>query len=292
MKTIGFIGLGIMGHAMAAHLQNAGYHLVLYNRTPEKANDLVAGGAELAGSPAAVAEKVDTVFTMLSTPEVVEDVAWGKEGFVEILENDALWIDCSTVNPSFSKEMAQEALSRKVRFIDAPVAGSKVPAEKAELVFLVGGRDVDVEEARPMLEVMGKKVLHMGEYGQGAALKMVFNYCLGMSMVAFTEAITLGTGLGLDREQVIDIIANSPVMAPNVGLKKDKILNSEYSPEFPLKWLQKDMHLATLTGYQHKVPMPAGNVVKELYQMAQAGGHGDKDFSAIFGFLQELAGQK
>jgi 3-hydroxyisobutyrate dehydrogenase-like beta-hydroxyacid dehydrogenase len=135
---VGFIGLGIMGSRMAANLQKAGHYLVVFNRSADKASSLVKEGARWADTPAAVAEQVEVLFTMLAHPEAVKDMALGDNGFLDRLRPDALWVDCSTVNPSFSRQMAEEARSRKIRFLDAPVTGSKGQAAKGELVFWWG----------------------------------------------------------------------------------------------------------------------------------------------------------
>src|SRR5882672_8332634 len=136
---IGFVGLGAMGSRMAANLQKSGYSLVVFNRSADKAAPLVSAGAHLADSPAALAADVDVLFTMLAHPAAVREAALGQDGFLGRLRPGTLWIDCSTVNPSFSREMASAAQARKLRFLDAPVAGSRVPAAKGELVFLDGG---------------------------------------------------------------------------------------------------------------------------------------------------------
>src|SRR3954470_11406807 len=142
---IGFIGLGIMGSRMAANLQNNGYDLIVFNRTPAKAQSLLDGGAIFAESPAELARQVDVVFTMLAHPDAVKEAAVGNEGFLNHLRPGALWVDCSSVNPSFTEQMAMTAATRQVRFVDAPVTGSAPVAEQAKLVFWVGAEAADLE---------------------------------------------------------------------------------------------------------------------------------------------------
>jgi 3-hydroxyisobutyrate dehydrogenase/glyoxylate/succinic semialdehyde reductase len=151
---IGFIGLGIMGSRMAANLQKHGYPLVVFNRTRAKAEPLLGPCGEFADSPATLAEQVDVVFTMLPQPEAVEQTALGPNGFLEHLRSNAVWVDCTSVNPSFSKKMAAEASRRWVRFVDAPVTGSAVPAAEAKLIFWVGAEPADLETIRPLLLCM------------------------------------------------------------------------------------------------------------------------------------------
>ena len=172
---IAFLGLGIMGSRMAANLLKAGHSLSVWNRSPGKDETLVEAGARRAVSPADAANGADVLVSMLSTPEVVEQTALGEAGFLAALPQGALWIDSSTVNPSFSRRMAQACAEHGLRLLDAPVTGSKAAAESGQLVFLVGGVEADLETARPLFEVMGRAVIHVGVSGMGSALKVVNN---------------------------------------------------------------------------------------------------------------------
>ncbi|HEX4644380.1 MAG TPA: NAD(P)-dependent oxidoreductase, partial [Verrucomicrobiae bacterium] len=176
---IGFIGLGIMGSRMAANLQKRGHSLIVYNRTPEKAGQLRSEGAVWADSPASLATQVEIVFTMLAHPEAVKQAALGVDGFLSKLAVERLWVDCSTVNPSFSREMAIQARARGLRFLDAPVTGSKSQAALGNLAFWVGGEPADLEACRTLLMCMGNGIVHCGGHGMGASMKMVMNQLLG-----------------------------------------------------------------------------------------------------------------
>jgi 3-hydroxyisobutyrate dehydrogenase/glyoxylate/succinic semialdehyde reductase len=285
--NVGFIGLGIMGQRMAANLQKAGYPLTVYNRTASRAQDLVANGAHLAPDPAEASMQADILFTMLSTPAVVEKTAIGKDGFLASMKPGALWIDSSTVNPSFSRRMALVAREHGIRFLGAPVAGSKVPAEKGQLTFLVGGDERDLEEARPLLEKMVSKIIHAGGQGMGAALKMVFNLLLGVNMLAFAEALLLGESLGLSKDLLFTSLGGSIVVPPFAISKRAKLETGEYEVDFPLQWLQKDLQLASESAYEQGVALPATNIAKEIYALAKRHGLSAKDFSAIYQFLKE-----
>jgi 3-hydroxyisobutyrate dehydrogenase-like beta-hydroxyacid dehydrogenase len=285
---IGFIGLGIMGSRMAANLQKKGHELVVYNRTKQKADALIAAGAIWAATPADVAKQATVIITMLSRPDAVAETALiGKYGFLDRLANNSLWIDCSTMNPSFSRLMANEAKHRKTRFLDAPAAGSKGPAEQAQLVFYVGGEKADVEEARPLLEAMGKAVIHIGGHGMGTAMKMVNNLVVAQAMVAFSETVTLGEALGIPKDLLFNTLLGSPVAAPFLSLKRGALETENYEPEFPLQWMHKDMQLIAETAYEAGVAMPAANVVKELYALAVRKGLGEQDFAAVYKLLSE-----
>src|SRR6266699_2990632 len=186
---IGFIGLGIMGSRMAANLQKRGHSLVVFNRTREKAEPLVAEGATWADSPAALALQAEVIFTMLAHPDAVEEAALGVDGFLRYPQPGQMWIDCSTVNPSFSRQMAAVVKGRGVGFLDAPVTGSKGQAELGKLTFWVGGETSDLEACRPLLECMGNRIIHCGGQGMGTSLKMVMNQLLGTAMAAFAEGL-------------------------------------------------------------------------------------------------------
>jgi 3-hydroxyisobutyrate dehydrogenase-like beta-hydroxyacid dehydrogenase len=288
---IGFIGLGLMGSRMATNLlRRAGYDLVVYNRTRAKAEPVLDLGAIWADSPAQLARQVDLIFTMLAHPEAVKQMALGEEGFLDALPPGAIWADCSTVNPSFSREMASQARERGIRFLDSPVAGTVGPATEGKLLFLVGGGPEDVETCRPLLEVMGRKIVHVGGHGQGTGLKMVFNLLLGEAMLAFSEALVLGRALGLSRDTLLDLLLGSAVVAPFLNGKRQRMVEEEYAAEFPLKWMRKDLHLASLTGYEEGIALPAVNVAKEVFALAAGDGLGDEDFSAIYQFMADKAG--
>src|SRR6266566_6254172 len=199
---IGFIGLGIMGSRMAANLQKHGNSLVVFNRTRAKAQPLLGPCGTFSDSPAKLAEQVDLLFTMLAHPDAVEQAALGADGFLNHLRPGALWVDCSSVNPSFSKKMAAEAARREVHFVDAPVTGSALPAAEGKLIFWVGADPADLETIRPLLLCMGNKIVHTGGKGTGTSMKMVVNLLLGTGMAAFAEAMALGEGLGISREGI------------------------------------------------------------------------------------------
>ncbi|WP_441000220.1 NAD(P)-dependent oxidoreductase [Fodinibius sp. SL11] len=285
--NVGFYGLGIMGSRMAQHILSTDAQLTVFNRTISKAEPLKEQGALVANSPKDLAASSDILFTMLSTPDAVRDAALGGEGFLSWMKDGTLWIDCSTVNPSFSREMQKEAEHYGIRFMDAPVAGSTAPAEAGELLFLVGGKNADIEEAQPFFEAMGKKTIHAGNVGQGASLKMVFNLLLGEAMATFSEGMNLGQSLGLSKDMLMEALIGAPVVAPFITGKKEKIEENEYKPEFPLKWMHKDLHLATKSGYESGATLPTGNVIKELYALAQREGLSNQDFSAIYSIITD-----
>jgi 3-hydroxyisobutyrate dehydrogenase-like beta-hydroxyacid dehydrogenase len=285
---IGFIGLGIMGSRMAANLQKHGYPLVVFNRTRAKAEPLLGPCGTFSDSPAKLAEQVDVLFTMLAHPDAVEQAALGRDGFFDHLKANAVWVDCSSVNPSFSKKMTAEAARREIHFVDGPVTGSAPAAAEAKLIFWVGADMADLERIRPLLLCMGNKIVHTGGQGSGTSMKMVINLLLGTGMAAFAEAMALGQGLGLSPKLLLDSLLGTPPVAPFLALKREKIESGKYEAEFPLRWMQKDMQLASVSAYESGVALPLTNVTKEMYRLAMRDGHATEDFSAIYDYLTTI----
>ena len=283
---ISFIGLGIMGSRMAKNLLKNGVELTVYNRTRAAAEPLADLGAKVADSVEDCVKNADIVFTMVSTPQVVCDLAFGPDGFLAKMKNNSLWLDCSTVNPSFSTTAAKKAKAKNIRFLDAPVGGSKGQAENAELIFYIGGDAGDLKEVTPFLDHMGQHILHVGEHGKGAAVKMLVNSMLGQSMIIFAESLLLGQKMGIDKDFLLHLLPKLPVIAPFVKFKTDNIKNDDYEAGFPLEWMHKDMHLVSKTAYELNMPLYMANLAKELFAGAKQDGMGREDFSAIFKYLE------
>lgn len=282
---VGFIGLGIMGSRMAANLRKQQVALTVFNRTPDKAGPLAAQGAHRANDMAGFAT-VDILFTMLAHPEALTAVALADDGFIHHLRPGALWVDCSTVTPSFSRMLAETAVARGLEFLDAPVAGSKPQAANGELTFFVGGTAENVERCRPYFNMMGSKVVHVGASGAGSALKVVINSLLGTAMASFAEAMVLGQSLGLPLELLLNVLVGGPVVPPFMAMKRPKIEQAEYEPDFPLAWMHKDLHLAALAAYETAVPIPIIQSAKESYMQAMKEGLDALDFSAIYEYAR------
>lgn len=287
---IAFLGLGIMGSRMAAKLLRAGHNVTVYNRDAAKATPLVQQGAIRSDTPAAAVAGAEVVLTMLADPAAVEAVAFGPDGFAERLTSSQLWLDSSTVDPAFAKTLHTRARSGGFRFADAPVAGTKGPAEAGELLFLVGAAEADVSEAAPLLAAMGKKALYFGAVGQGTAMKMLINGLLAQSMLAFAEAVHVGVGLGLPREAVFDVLLATPVTAPFLSAIRGKTEGDDYDVNFPLKHMHKDLHLASGAAYAAGQPAPSLNATKEAFAGARARGLGEEDFTAVYRYLAGARG--
>ena len=284
---IAFIGLGIMGSNMASNLAKNNLNLTVYNRTPKILETIENSNISYAGSIKNAVKDADIVFSMLSTPQVVEEVFFGTEGALNSMKKNAIWADCTTVNPSFSKRAFEEASKYAIRFLDTPVSGSKIPAEKAALIFLVGGEEGTLNEIQPYLNMMGNKVLHIGDIGKGASFKMLVNMMLAQSMLVFSEAILLGEKMGISKDFLLDTVPNLIVSAPFTKLKAESIKSNNYDVQFPLEWMHKDLHLAAITAFEHNQPLFLANLTKELYAGASQSGMGRDDMSAIYKFLEQ-----
>ncbi len=284
---VSFIGLGIMGSRMAANLLKHDVELTVYNRTTSAADELVKAGASLASSVAEAVKDADVVFSMLSTPEVVEQVAFGEEGIVSNMKKGALWVDSTTVNPSYSLSCHERAEAMGINFLDAPVAGSKPQAAGAELIFFVGGEEENLKKVEVLMEHMSKKVLHVGEKGKGSSLKMLVNAMLAQSMLVFAENVILGEKMGLDKDFLLNFLPNLVVAAPFTKFKAEMIRQNNYEVQFPLEWMQKDLELVSKTGYELDQPLFMANLSKDLFALAKQNGLGRKDFSAIYQYFAE-----
>ena len=284
---ITFIGLGIMGSRMASHLANNNVELTVYNRTKK---DIVAFGLQnvtISDSVQNAVKDADIIFSMLSAPNAVEEVFFGEEGALNSMKDNVIWVDCTTVNPSFSVRASQEAKLNNVRFLDAPVSGSLPQADNAELLFFVGGEKETLLEVEPYLNMMGKQVLQIGETGKGASFKMVVNMMLAQSMIVFAEALLFGEKMGISKEFLLDVVPNLIVSAPFTKFKAEKIKAENYEPQFPLELMSKDLNLASLTANEQNQPLFLANLAKELYAEANKSGMGRLDMSAIFKYLEQ-----
>ncbi|MEM9324776.1 MAG: NAD(P)-dependent oxidoreductase [Bacteroidota bacterium] len=282
---ITFIGLGIMGSRMATHLLADGIELTVYNRNTSKADRLSAGGARVANSLADAVQDAEVVFTMLSTPAIVREVAAGENGFLQHLSKGTLWVDCSTVSPEDAKGFLAEATDAGINYLEAPVAGTKQPAERGELVFFVGGDSQHLELISPLLDRMGKKTIPMGPHGSAASIKIVINLMLAQSMLAFSEGVKLGTSLGLPRKKVMDILSNVPVTAPFLQLIQEKLTSADTTPNFPMQWMVKDLGLVQQAADNLGVQLPSSFAAQNIFQQALDTGMEDQDFSSIFHFF-------
>lgn len=278
---IAFIGLGIMGSRMAANLAKNGADITVYNRNHEKALNLAEYGAKPEKSLQKAVEDKDIVFTMLTTPEVVEELAFGENGFVQYMKSNSIWADCSTVDVAFAKKMNKAAINFGIRYADTPVAGSLIPAQNALLTFLVGSDTQLLEHLRPYLEMMGNRIVYAGNPSMGASMKLSVNMMLAHTMAGFAESVNFAEKMGIDKNIMMDVLVNLPIAAPILKSKSMKISDQDFSEEFPLELMHKDLFLAVKTAYELNTTIPITHIVKEVFGEAKKKGLGREDICAV-----------
>lgn len=287
---VAFLGLGIMGSRMAERLIRAGFELTVWNRTAGKSIGLMKLGAKEAASPKEAAADVDVAITMLADPASVEQVAFGKNGLLEGLKKGTLYIDMTTVSPETSGKLGAACADRGVAFLDAPVTGSKPAAASGELLLMVGGEPSVLERARPVLQPMSKKIVHMGAIGQGSLMKLVNNLSMAGAMGAFFEGFTLGKRGGLSGEAILEVLTSGALASPLLRLKGEAVLKENFEPLFSLKHMAKDVHLAVEASERKEFEAPISRLLGGLFQEAQRRGFGEEDYAAlikVFGVIGE-----
>jgi 3-hydroxyisobutyrate dehydrogenase-like beta-hydroxyacid dehydrogenase len=288
---IGFLGLGIMGGAMAANILRAGYPLMVYNRTAAKSEPLAQMGAGVASTPAHLAQATEMIIAMVTGPEALNALLWGPEAAAGAFNGEKVFINMSSVSPRFTRELAERLTETGVTFIDAPVSGTKKPAEDGALVILAGGPQEKIKELEPLLLTMGKKVIYCGPLGQGSMMKMFINLLLGVMMAGFAECLNFGRLGGLDFEAMLDTVASGAMNAPMFQVKAGNLREKNYPPAFPLKHLAKDAKFLVDTAYDTGAPVPMGQMLLHLYRLGVAQGWGDEDISAIAKVMEHLSGK-
>lgn len=278
MSKIAFLGLGQMGTPIATRLLGAGHRVTVWNRTATRTAPLVEKGATAASSPRETAGGADLAITMLATPEALEEVLFGAEGLAQALGPGQLLVDMSTIGPIAFRSIASR-VPRGVAAIDAPVRGSVPEATAGKLQVFVGAYGRDFERVRPILEVLGE-VRHVGAPGSGAAMKLVANLTLGVAIVAFGEALALGSAVGLDREAVMGVLAQSPI-GPIVAAKRANVEADRYPPSFKLRHAAKDMRLVDEASRAAGITLGEADAARASLERAMERGAADLDFSAV-----------
>jgi 3-hydroxyisobutyrate dehydrogenase-like beta-hydroxyacid dehydrogenase len=283
---VAFLGLGIMGHAMATNLVKAGHEVTVWNRTPGRLVD----GAGVAPSPAAAAQGVEVAWLCVSDTDAVEQVIFGAEGAHSSLATNAIIADSSTISPSATAKFAERIAAKGVAWVDAPMTGSKIGAQQGTLIFMVGGDEPVIERLKPLFAAMGKKIFHMGKTSKGQATKLAMNLQIALIFEGFAEALTLATKLGIDSEQLIALINATMVRSGVVEYKSSFVLQRDFTPNFPLRLMHKDIRLALEAAKEARVKLPALETVEEVYEMATEEGSRDLDYAATLTLLEKWAG--
>ena len=290
MKKIGFIGLGIMGKPMALNLVNAGYSLgVLASSGAVSA--LTDAGAKSYGTARELAENSDVVITMLPDSPEVKEVVEGEQGILAGIQSGALYIDMSTIAPSTAKEVYQLMQDKGVEALDAPVSGGQVGAEEGTVSFMVGGSEAAFERAKPMLDVMGKNVVLIGEAGAGQTTKACNQIIVGMTIQAVAEAFTLAKKAGVDLEKVRAALLGGFAQSRILDLHGQRIIDQNFQPGFKIKLHRKDMNIALQAGREFSVPLHGSALVSAQMDAVLAQGEGELDHSALAKLLEKMLTQ-
>ncbi len=291
-EKVGFVGLGLMGKPMARNLMEAGYELVVYNRTKEKVKKLVSEGAIAAESLRKVAQKSDVVITMLPGPPEVKEVVAGEGGLLEGAKEGSLLIDMSTSSPVLARELVQIAQERGVGMLDAPVSGADVGAEEGTLSIMVGGKEEDFRRAKLLFEAMGKTVVHVGELGAGQTVKACNQIVLALVIEAVSEALVLGSKAGVKPAKVIEVLSGGLAGNKVMEVKRSKFLEHNFEPGGKVKSHYKDLGIALETGKEHGVPLPLTAVMDQMFGALIAKGRGGWDHSALITLIEDWAGHE
>jgi 3-hydroxyisobutyrate dehydrogenase-like beta-hydroxyacid dehydrogenase len=290
---VGFAGLGIMGSRMAANLVRAGYELGVWNRTRERAEAWAAEHrAEVAATPAELAERSDVLITMVVDGPQVRDVLLGPEGAVHGAHEGLLCVDMSTIAPADARDIGAQLAEAGVGFVDAPVTGSSPRAEDGTLTIMAGGRADDVERARPLFEVMGGLVLHVGDLGQGQMTKLVNNAVAAANATVLGEALLVAHATGVDLDALVQVMAAGSGNSTMLGLKAGPMREHDYTTLFKTAHMLKDLDHCLDASRDAGVPFPAVAQAREVFAAAVGRGRGDDDFAAIIEVLEGLAGTR
>ena len=280
-----------MGKPMAGNLLKAGFPVVIWNRTREKAEEFAREVAQfdvkVGTNPQDTAEKADILVTIVSDPPALEGVLWGQNGAMESLRRGSTYIDSSTVSPALARKIANACTERGVGFLDAPVTGGTWGAEKGDLVFMVGGEKAVLKRARPVLETLGKHIFLLGANGAGQTVKLAMNLILALQVDALAEALALVTTAGVPGERLIEVLQSSMARAAVLDVKAPLMLKNEFPPSFPLRLMHKDIALALDLAKQHAITLPAAAAVYSTYDAVKKSSTDNPDYAAVARFWKK-----
>ena len=284
---VGFIGLGIMGRPMALNLLRAGYPLVVHNRTREKESELVSEGAESASSPRAVASACEVLITMLPDSPDVEAVYFGDDGVLAGARSGRLLIDMSSIAPSVARAVFDAARDVGADALDAPVSGGDVGARDGTLSIMVGGSDDAFKQARPLFDVLGKTVVHMGDAGAGQTAKACNQILVAVTIEAVSEALVLASKAGVDPERLIDVLSGGLAGNKVMEVRRRNFLEHDFTPGFTLSLHHKDLGIALRTARELGVYVPTTALVDQMLAGLKARGDGGLDHSALLKVIEQ-----
>jgi 3-hydroxyisobutyrate dehydrogenase len=266
MKTIGFIGLGVMGKSMARHLLKAGYPLLVYTRTKEKANDLIEEGAVWKETVAELAKEADVVITMVGYPQDVEELYFGDEGILANAKEGSYVIDMTTSTPTLAEKIYQEAKKRNIYALDAPVSGGDIGARQGTLTIMVGGDEEVFSACKPILERLGTNIIHQGKAGAGQHTKMCNQIAIASNMIGVCEALAYAKRSGLDPLKVLESISQGAAGSWSLSNLAPRMLSGDFKPGFYVKHFIKDMKIALEEAEKMNLRLPGLELAKSMYE--------------------------
>jgi 3-hydroxyisobutyrate dehydrogenase-like beta-hydroxyacid dehydrogenase len=290
MAHIGFVGLGEMGGRIVRRLLAAGHIVTGYNRTQSKAQWLLDAGMCWAESPLRVAQAADVIFTMVTHTAALQAVTSGPEGILVGLTAGKVYVDMSTVSPTFSRDLATQVAERGAKMLDVPVSGSVITLEQGNLSLMVGGDEATFEQIKAILLDIGPKVNYVGENGKAVLMKIAINLSLAVQFQALSEGLLLAEKGGIPREVALEVFLNSVLASPSLKYRAPFILNKPATPWFNVNMMQKDLLLAQELGRELNVPLTSVAVANETLTMARAMGLAEEDYAIMFEALARAAG--
>ena len=286
-ETVGFIGLGIMGRPMALNLLRAGYPLLVHNRTREKEQQIVSEGGESASSSREVAARSEIVITMLPDSPDVEQVYLGEDGVIAGAHEGQLLIDMSSIAPAVARTVFSAARGVGANALDAPVSGGDVGARDGTLSIMVGGSEAGFERARPLFEVLGKTVVHMGEAGAGQTAKACNQILVAVTIEAVSEALVLASKAGVDPDRLIEVLSGGLAGNRVMEVRRRNFLEHDFTPGFKLELHHKDLGIALRTARELGVYVPSTALVDQMLAELKAAGDGGLDHSALLKVIEQ-----
>lgn len=283
---IAFLGLGIMGKPMAQNLVKAGHEVRVWNRSSGK----IVGGAHGAATPADAAKDAEVVWLCVSDTKAVEEVLFGNHGAAQSLRKDAIVVDSSTILPSASVKFAERVRTKGADFVDAPVTGSKTGAESGQLIFIVGAKQETFDRLQPLFAAMGKSAVRVGENGKGLAAKLSMNLMIALTFEGFAEALVLAKKQGVDLEPLMSLISQSMVRSGVVDYKAPFVLSRDFTANFPMRLMHKDIHLMLEAARQNGVKLPGLETVDRVYETSRHEGNSELDYAATLTTLEKASG--
>lgn len=289
ITRVGFIGLGIMGAPMAANLLKAGFEVTVWNRSPSRTQRLLEAGANGADSPADVAAASEVTLSCVTNSGDVEEVALGPNGVIDGARPGSVYIDCSTIAPEMARKVAAALAKRDVAMLDAPVSGGDIGAQAGTLAVMVGGESATFERCLPVLEAMGKTIVHVGPNGAGQVVKLCNQIAGGLNLLAAAEAIGLARRAGVDPEKMLEVVSAGAAGSWMLSNLAPRAVRGDFAPGFMVDLMQKDLRLVLDAANETHTPLPGTALVSQLFQAIQAEGRGSDGTQALVDAIAKLA---